>query len=288
MQKLLVQLDTAVQPSVFDRIVAFDGGADHVLSYGSVTPATVRDLVHGAIFTRGPAELRHTAIFIGGTDIAAGDRLLTAVRDTFFGPFRVSVMLDANGANTTAVAAVGRIHEAVGDVRDRRIVVLAGSGPVGSRVAGLLSAAGAHVTVTSRTDAGGSLAARIEQRFGAHVHEAVVAGATAARAVLDGADVVVAAGPAGITVAPKDAWATHTSIRVLVDLNAVPPAGIEGVEPTDKAVARGSATSYGALGVGSLKMKLHRACIARLFEDNARVLDAETIADVARDLIGRR
>jgi hypothetical protein len=287
-QKLLLQLDTAVQPSVFDRIVAFDGGADHVLSYGGVTPAAVRELVHGAIFTRGPAELRHTAIFIGGTDIAAGERLLAAVRDTFFGPFRVAVMLDANGANTTAVASVGRIHEALGDVAGRRVVVVAGSGPVGSRVAGLLAAAGARVTVTSRTDAGGALAHRIEQRFGARVEEAVVAGAASARTALEGAEVVVAAGPAGITVVPRDAWADRSSIRVLVDLNAVPPAGIEGVEATDKATARGRATSYGALGVGSLKMKVHRACIARLFDDNTRIFDAETIADVAHDLIGAR
>ena len=36
---------------------------------------------------------------------AAGERLLKVVKDTFFGPMRVSVMLDSNGSNTTAVAA---------------------------------------------------------------------------------------------------------------------------------------------------------------------------------------
>src|SRR5687767_3075183 len=103
MRKLLLQLDTSPHPSVFDRIVGYDGGADVVMSYGGVTPETVRDLVHGAIFTRGPKDLRNTAIFIGGTDMAAGERLLKAVRQSFVGPFTVSVMLDSNGSNTTAV-----------------------------------------------------------------------------------------------------------------------------------------------------------------------------------------
>ena len=97
MRKLLLQLDTSTHPSVFDRVVAFDGGADEVMSYGGVTENTVRDLVHGAIFTRGPKDLHHTAIFIGGTDMVVGERLLAAVRKAFFGPLRVSVMLDSNG-----------------------------------------------------------------------------------------------------------------------------------------------------------------------------------------------
>jgi len=71
-KKLLLQLDTSPLPSVFDRVVAHDGGADDVMAYGGITPETVRDLVHGCIFTRGPKDLRHTAIFVGGTDMAAG------------------------------------------------------------------------------------------------------------------------------------------------------------------------------------------------------------------------
>ena len=124
MRKLLLQLDTSPHPSVFDRVVAYDGGADEVMSYGGVTPETVRDLVHGAIFTRGPKDLHNTAIFIGGTDMGAGERLLKAVRKAFFGPFTVSVMLDSNGSNTTAVAAVTRLLQDGGlqrtGGRDRR------------------------------------------------------------------------------------------------------------------------------------------------------------------------
>ncbi len=104
--KILIQLDTDPQPSVFDAVVAVDAGADHLFRHGGVTPANVRDLVYGALFTRGPADLHATAIFIGGSNVSAGEAILDTVKKTFFGPFRVSVLFDANGANTTAAAAV--------------------------------------------------------------------------------------------------------------------------------------------------------------------------------------
>lgn len=288
MKKLLIQIDSSPHPSVFDRVVAFDGGADEVMSYGGVTEKDIRDLVHGAIFTRGPKDLRHTAIFIGGTDMAAGERLLKAVTTTFFGPMRVSVMLDSNGSNTTAVAAVARVASAVDELRGKRAVVTAGTGPVGMRAAGLLAKAGASVTITSRRPADASFLGGLSQRFGGTVRALVMRDATDAEAALEGAEVLVSAGPAGVCLIPKSAWAGRQGLRAVADLNAVPPLGVEGVEIQDSGVEREGVVVYGALGVGSRKMKIHKACIAKLFERNDIVLDAETIAEVATELGGGR
>src|SRR3989442_2017974 len=104
MRKLLLQLDSSRLPSVFDRVVAYDGGADEVMSYGGITPGEVRDLVYGCIFTRGPKDLKNTAVFIGGADMAAGEALLAAAQQAGFKPFTVSLMLDSNGSKTTAGA----------------------------------------------------------------------------------------------------------------------------------------------------------------------------------------
>ena len=283
MRTLLLQLDTSVHPSVFDRVVAFDGGADEVMSYGGVTEDAVRDLVHGAIFTRGPKDLRHTAIFIGGTDMADGERLLAAVQKAFFGPMRVSVMLDSNGSNTTAVAAVSKLQRGAGTLEGRRAVVTAGTGPVGARAAGLLAKSGAHVTITSRRQAGAALVESLGRRFGGTVRSAVMSDASQAASVLEGAELLLNAGPAGVQLVPLSAW-TGRSVRAAADVNAVPPSGIEGIDVRDDGVDREGAVVFGALGVGGLKMKIHKACIARLFERNDLVLDAETIAEVARDL----
>jgi len=291
MRKLLLQLDSSPHPSVFDRVVALDGGADEVLSYGGVTDDAVRDLVHGAIFTRGPKHLHNTAIFIGGNDMVAGERLLAAVRKAFFGPMRVSVMLDSNGSNTTAVAAVAKLQQAAlphGGLLGRRAVVTASTGPVGMRAAGLLAKAGADVIVTSRRPEGGARAvSAIQQRFGASVRAATMPDTLHAPAVLaanGGAEVLLNAGGAGVHIVPREAWAGRAGLLAAADVNAVPPLGIEGIEVTDDGVERDGVAVFGALGVGGLKMKLHKACIARLFERNDLVLDAETIAEIAREL----
>jgi len=286
MKKLLLQLDSSPHASVFDQVVAYDAGADQILSTAAVTSRDVRDLVHGCIFTRGPKDLKNTAIFVGGTDMASGDALFGAARQAFFGPMRVSVMLDSNGSNTTAAAAVVKITQALdGEVRGQRVVVTAGTGPVGSRAAGLLAKAGADVHITSRRKED-AVRARdaIVARFGGVVHAECLSDATSAAACLDGARVLLNCGPAGIQIVPRSSWANRPGLTVVVDLNAVPPFGIDGVQPTDNGVTRDGALCTGALGVGNLKMKIHKACIARLFETNDAVLDAESIYDLAEKL----
>jgi len=285
-RKLLLQLDASPHPSVFDRVVAYDGGADEVLSYGGVTDAAVRDLVHGAIFTRGPKDLHNTAIFIGGTDMAAGERLLDAVRKTFFGPLRVSVMLDANGSNTTAAAAVAKLQQAAGgNVAGLPALVTAGTGPVGARAAGLLAKAGADVVITSRRPPDPALLEKIQTRFGGSIRGVAMSdGSQAAAALHRGVALLLNAGPAGVCLVPKSAWDGLAGLRAAADVNAVPPLGIEGIDVMDNGVDRGGVKVFGALGVGGLKMKIHKACIARLFEKNDLVLDAESIADIANEL----
>src|ERR1700731_4526491 len=125
MRRILIQFDTDPVPSVFDRVVAVDAGVDELFSYGAVTPETVEPLVHGAIFTRGPADLKNTAIYIGGSDVEASGRLFDKVKSTFFGPLRVSVMIDSNGSNTTAAAAVLAARKHVSP-KNRTALVLGG------------------------------------------------------------------------------------------------------------------------------------------------------------------
>lgn len=285
MRKLLLQLDSSPHPSAFDQVVAYDAGADVVMSYGGVTPDTVRELVHGCIFTRGPKDLKNTAIFIGGTDMTAGEALLAAVSKTFFGPMRVSVMLDSNGSNTTAVAAVRKLEKAAGGVSGGKAVITAGTGPVGVRAAGLLASRGAEVVLTSRRLAQAKeVAAQTAERFGGSVTAVEMKDADGAPKVLDGARILLNAGGAGICLVKKAAWSGHGSLKALADVNAVPPLGIEGVEVTDNGTERDGVAAFGALGVGGLKMKIHKASIARLFEQNDLVLDAKEIDAVAGEI----
>ncbi len=282
MKKLLLQLDPDKHPSAFDRIVAHDAGADEVLSYGGVAPADVTPLVHGAIFTRGPGELRNTAIWVGGTDVGQAEALFAAVQKAFFGPFRVSVMMDANGCNTTAAAAVARLAGVV-TLSGARAVVLGGTGPVGLRAATLLAREGAGVTLCSRSHERARAACeQLKARFAVDVSPCEAWDEEGVARALEGADVCLTAGAAGIQFLPRSLWAPHPALKALADVNAVPPLGIGGIEATDKGAERDGKRVFGALGIGGLKMKVHRACVAKLFERNDTELDLEAIYAAAR------
>jgi threonine dehydrogenase-like Zn-dependent dehydrogenase len=289
MRKLLLQLDSSRLPSVFDQVVAYDAGADVVMSYGGVTEGDVRDLIHGCIFTRAAKDLHNTAVWIGGTNMTAGEQLLAMAQDALFAPFSVSIMLDSNGSNTTAVAAVVKIEETLGDLRGRKVLILAGTGPVGQRAAGLLAKDGSQVTITSRKPEQGEKARQfISARFSVQVEALTLNDPSKLPELLEGVEVLLNSGPAGVQMVPKSAWTGVKTLKVAVDLNAVPPLGIEGIDVDDAGMKRNGVVVFGAFGVGNFKTKLHKACVARLFTRNDLVLDAEAIAEIARELVVKK
>jgi predicted dinucleotide-binding enzyme len=290
-KRVLIQLDCDPQPSTFDSIVAIDAGADVLLRHGGVTPDAAVSLVHGGMFTRGGGDLASTAIFIGGSDVAAAEAVARRVAKTFFGPVRVGVLVDPSGANTTAAAAVvAALRHLESGGPPARAVVLGGSGPVGQRVGRLLARKGLQVTLGSRSLERAEATARtiVEQVPGARIggvasHGSVAPGSPLA-AVLADADLVVAAGAAGAVMLDATGRGAAAAARVLIDLNAVPPAGIEGLVASDKARADGKHVLYGALGVGGTKMKIHRAAIERIFSQPAAFLDAEELLAIGESI----
>ena len=278
-------MDSDPHASVFDRVVAIDSGVDELFSCGNVALEEVQALVHGAIFTRGPKDLRNTAIFVGGSDVAKGEAMLQRVVKSFLGPLRCSVMLDANGANTTAAAAVLRAGKHL-ELANTTALVLGGTGPVGQRVARLLARQGATVRLGSRSvEKAAGAVAQINQTVGGQRVSAVATGDDAQVAgAVAGCQVVIAAGAAGVRLLSASVRKSAAALKVAIDLNAVPPLGIEGVDVFDKEKPVDGIIVYGAIGVGGTKMKIHKAAVAALFESNDQVLDAEAIYEIGRKL----
>jgi hypothetical protein len=288
-KRILLQLDTEEHPSPFDAIVAHDADVDVLLSHGSVKREDARALAQDAFFTRGPDDLKNTAIWVGGKQVAAGEEIFAEVQKAFFGPFKVSVMLDSNGCNTTAATTIARIAKDY-DLGGKRAVVL-GLGSVGLRSAILLQKEGCEVAVSSlpadlfdddrpyRRPRGLDAA----EKLGLATHEPK--DRSELEATLDGAQVVLAAGPAGIEVLRRDFWAQHPSIELLADYNAAEPLGLEGTEATDDLVDYDGKLVLGALAIGGPKMKVHKTCIRRMFESNDKVFDTDTVYEVAKELV---
>ena len=281
MKKILLQLDADSQPSVFDSVVAIDAGVDHLFRHHGMTPAKVASLVHGCIFTRGGDDLKNTAIFVGGSDVSAGEAVLKAVKKSFFGPLRVSVMMDANGCNTTAAAAVLAAARHV-ELMDAKVAVLAGTGPVGQRVARLCLGQGARVKLCSRQLERAETAIKSfdEKLPISNISAAQTANLQDLESVLEDVQIVFAAGAAGVELLGDELRKRLRGIQVAIDLNAVPPLGIGGLEVFDKAADRDGQICYGAIGVGGTKMKIHKAVLQKLFETDDAVFDAEQIFDV--------
>lgn len=281
--KILVQLDTDQLPSLFDSIVAIDAGVESLLRYQAVTPHNVTELVHGAIFTRGADDLWRTAIFLGGSDVRVAESVLGQIRETFFGPLRVSVMIDPAGANTTAAAAVLAAAKHV-PLEHASALVLGATGPVGHRVVRLLARQGATVKVVSRNLERAELVCEAAR---AAVPEAQLVacapqGPQQLEQALEGVQVLVAAGAPGVELLPAEVRTQARALQVAIDLNAVPPAGLEGIEVIDRATDRQGVKCYGAIGVGGTKMRIHKAALQLMFETNDLILDVEELFELGR------
>ncbi len=285
-KKILFQIDADPHPSAFDAVVAIDAGVDHLIPYSGLALEQLTGVVHGAMFTRGPAELKSTALFFGGSDVERADAAFQHAQTCFLGPLRVSLMCDPNGSNTTAVAAVLSAARHV-ELAGQEVVVLGGTGPVGKRIAELCLRAGSTVWVASRNvDKAAQFCAELQARTErGNCRPLAWTSPDEALASAPGATVLFAAGAAGVTLATRRAVEQADSLKVAIDVNAVPPAGIEGVDAMDKGREESGLVRYGAIGVGGPKMKLHKRCIQRLFETNDAVLDLNEIYRVGVELL---
>ena len=285
MKKLLFQLDTDVHPAVFDNVVAYDGGADHVIGYGDVTPENVTPLVEGTIFTRAPKEKQFTAIFVGGSNMVAGQKLFKAVQKNFFGDFRVSVMLDSNGSNTTAAAGVAKLMTS-GKIKGKKAVILAGTGPVGQRAAIMMAKEGASeiILVSRKISRAKEACEAMKNSFNVELTPAEATSCDANGKIIGDAQIVFAAGAAGIELIKAEHWEDNKNIELIADANATPPLGIGGTDMMDKGNERHGKIVWGAIGFGTLKLAVHKACIKKLFESNDQLLDAEEIFDIAKSM----
>jgi methylenetetrahydrofolate/methylenetetrahydromethanopterin dehydrogenase (NADP+) len=284
MKKILIQLDTDPHPSSFDAIAAYDSDVDIVLGFGGITAENLTDVVQGAIFPRGPQGLANTAFWVGGSKVRAGEEVFESAQRLFFEPFKPSIMLDSDGSNTTAAAAVAIVRRAVALKRNRTAVV--GVGPVGLRTAELLRREGAEVTMQTfprdvmKGEYRRASGIPVAQEAGFEVVEP--ASSDELDRALAGHVAVFAAGPAGTQILRRSGWA---QAEVVVDYSAAEPVGVEGVDRADHLKEEEGVKKLGALAVGGPKMKLQKRCVQRMFEAKGTVLDLEGVYDVALDVL---
>jgi len=265
--------------SPFDVNMAVDAGFDLVVPYSGVELREVAGLIQDAIFSRAPQDGRHTAVLIGGREpLLAVDMLDAAARAMVPPHFEISLMADPSGAFTTAAAliAVAERHlEARGSaLSGREVVVFGATGPIG-QVVGLIAArAGAVVTLAGYDGVRrvSAIAEAFAERLGVTLAAADGSDDARKRALLERAQVVIAAGPAGTPILTAAQLATAPHLEVALDVNAVPPAGIEGIGAFDdgKALDGAGGVGVGALAVGNVKFKTEHDLLAAMRDAEPR------------------
>ena len=297
-KRYLMHLFTAMDnPSPFDVNMAYDAGWDALTSYTHVGLDDVTALVQDAIFSRGPKGAKRTGIFIGGRDAGLALDMLDTAREAMVPPFEVGVCADPSGAFTTSAALVARVEHWLGKAHQgtlegARVVLVGGTGPVGVTSAVLAAEAGAEVKIASHQGlkTAQDVASVYAQRFGVKLQGADSSGDEQKRDLVADADVILATAKAGIQVISAEHLAAAGSLKVAADVNAVPPAGVEGIDAQDdgKALqcASGAAIGVGALAVGNVKYRVQQELLRRMRDsDEPLYLDFRDAFQIAREQV---
>ncbi|WP_088281233.1 NAD(P)-dependent methylenetetrahydromethanopterin dehydrogenase [Ideonella sp. A 288] len=283
------------QMSPFDINMAADAGYQIIVPYCEVGVDGIAGLTQDTIFSRGPKGVARTGIFIGGRDALMAADMVEQSKAAMVKPFVVSVMADPSGAYTTAAAMVACVEAALKrstglGLEGQRVVILGGTGPVG-RIAGVIAAqAGAEVFLSSRNgiDAAEAAAAETGKRFGVTIHGLSGGDPAAVRASIGQADILLACAAAGVQVVSAEALGAAQRLKVAADVNAVPPAGIAGVDAMDnrKPLPGMSAVGIGALAVGNVKYQTQHRLLVRMQQaEKAVVLSFAEAFAVAREVL---
>lgn len=292
-RRLLYVLTADKHVSPFDVSMGHDAGFDAVHPYPSVSVDEVRGLTQDLMFARGPRGAAATALFIATADLATAEAMYREAKQSLFDPFRIHLMVDPKGGYTTAAALFARTADAArrrgpGEPAGRAVLVLAGTGGVGRAVAALYARAGARVVLTSR-DAGRAVAAArsIRDLWGVDVEGRACQSEDDRRALVHAADVILATGAAGVRLLSAASLAALEGPKIVADVNAVPPGGIEGLDARDqeKILAPGT-VGLGALVIGELKNKVEAALLREMATASSPcAFDLQAALERAQDLL---
>jgi hypothetical protein len=291
---VIIFLDTDKYASPFDMLVAIDLYPDaQIINYSNVEVSDAKRLIQDAMFPRGPEGAKHTKVFIGGQDVDKALEILKVIKKSMFPPFELSVIVDPRGSNTTASAAVAKTmklfeEKGFGDFKGKTAAILAGTGPVGVVAARLYASEGGNVVLTSRKlDRATAVADKINEELGTKQVRGAQAGTAEkiGEAIKD-ADIVLACGAAGIELLPLSVLEKYgQKVKVLGDINAVPPLGIEGMKATHKGKEfTPGKFGIGALAIGPLKIQVEGEMFKQAVENPSGIVDYKDAYALAKKL----
>jgi methylene-tetrahydromethanopterin dehydrogenase len=292
---VFIFLDTDKYASPFDMLVTIDALPDvTILKFENITGDDAAKIVYDTIFPRGPAGAKHTKIFINGSNFDQVEEVVAKTKECMFPPFENSIVVDPRGAYTTAAAAVVKtlkmsMKKGLGTLENKKVTVLAGTGPVGKVAAKLYASEKASVTITSRSmQKGLKVAEKINKEMGSEIVKVIEARSPeqTGEAIKD-AEIILAAGAGGIQLLDKETLTTFgKNCRIAADVNAIPPVGIEGLGSNEEGIEiQPGIFGIGALAIGRLKIKIETKLIKRATDEPKGIFDYAVAYDIGKSAV---
>lgn len=302
-KRILHMLTPLKQMSPFDVNMALDAGYDAAIAYTNVTLEEVSSLVQDAMFSRPPKLAMRTGMFFGGKNALTALDMVEAAKGAMFPPFRISLFADPAGSFTTAAAMVACVEHVLNNpkhtsspgaetgLRGLHVAVFGATGVVGFSAGVIAALEGAVVTLVGYDGVRrvSEAAEEIRKRFKVDVNAADGSDDGKKAAILATAQVVLSAGRAGVQVLSKAQVAAAKSLRLVADVNAVPPPGVEGLDPkaNGEPIPGTNVPGIGALAIGSVKYRTEAGLFRRMVEsDKAVCFDFRDAFALARELNG--
>ena len=294
---ILVFLNTDKRASPFDICMAYDAGFNTVIPYDNVTPKDAKEIVQDTIFSRTKKGIGHTCFFIGGKNDEKAREVLEAVKNAMFPPFETTIISDPGGAYTTAAAMVAKVEDAVqshnlGSLKDKCCAVF-GTGSVGRIGAILLARLGCDTMIMSinpnRTDGEeyvAGISKQLLEMYGVNVQGVFAPTPEKKVEILKRADVIFCMATEGVRVIEADMLKELRLMKVMADINVVPPLGIEGIKLEDdmREMAPGI-FGIGALTIGKLKHEVEMEILKEARRDGKGIYDYNFALKEARKLL---
>ncbi len=298
-RSIIHMLDPTPHNSPFDINMAVDAGFDVIAPYINVKLENVAGLTQDAIFSRGPKGVQRTSIYIGGRDLRLALDMLNAAKQAMVPPFEVSVFADPSGAFTTAAGLVACVEKGLKDTHNKTLkncqsYVFGGTGPVGIATGIIAAQAGAHVSLVDHLSAATAkdVAEEYNRIFDIEMQGVLGSSSEDKINLIRQADIIFCTAKAGIQVIDRTVLAQAEQLKVAGDVNAVPPAGIEGIklkdfgEPLLHAIQANNAIGVGALAVGDIKYKLQKLLLQSMLEtEKPMYLDFRDAFLKAREIV---
>ena len=297
-KKILYLIDADPWASPFDINVGYDAGFDVVIPYGGVKPDKIRTLIEDAMFSRGVDGATCTKIFLNGSSLDEVRELLKNARDAMVTPFDLSIFVDPRGGYTTGAAMVAQVEaylDKIGktSLSDCKIAVYGGTGPVGQVVSVLCAKYGADVTLLSRRqEKADRISKTLSELYGVTFTPDHNGEDDHRIEVCKDKDIIFAAGTAGVQMVSINVLKNIPSNKILADVNAVPPLGIEGVNVNKKNKEHPVVPGFichGALSVGDVKLKVEKKGLKALMEaDGKKTFDFFDFFESARKIYEKK